>query len=242
MVRDGERVDELHRNGYKIIQNPEKFCFGMDAVLLSEFAKIRSKDKVLDIGTGTGIIPLLLDARYDVGHVTGLEIQKEMAEMASRSIKLNNAEERITVVEGDIKQGLTLFGNGTFDVITTNPPYMTLEKGIVNPSDAKAISRHEISATLEDIICQSSKLLKNKGRFYMVHRPARLVEIMNIMRSYNMEVKNIRFVHPYQNKEANMVLIEAIHDGKPYLKVAPPLVAYQENGEYTKELIDIYYN
>ena len=241
MILENERLDELHRKGYKIIQDPNRFCFGMDAVLLSAFANVRKKERVLDIGTGTGIIPILMEARYGGDNYIGIEIQEDVADMASRSVKYNNLEEKIIIDNADVKDALKLYGSSHFDVITTNPPYMTVDKGIVNPNDTKALSRHELSVTLEDIVSISSKLLKNKGRFYMIHRPARLVEIMNVMRKYNLEIKRIRMVHPYIDKEANMVLIEAMHDGKPFLKVENPLIVYEKSGEYTKEVMDIYY-
>ena len=241
MILENERLDELHRKGYKIIQDPNRFCFGMDAVLLSAFANVRKNEKVLDIGTGTGIIPILMEARYGGDYYVGIEIQEDVADMASRSVKYNNLEDKISIDNADVKDALKLYGFGFFDVITTNPPYMTVDKGIVNPNDTKALSRHELSVKLEDIVSISSKLLKNKGRFYMIHRPARLVEIMNVMRKYNLEIKRIRMVHPYIDKEANMVLIEAMHDGKPFLKVENPLIVYEKSGEYTKEVMDIYY-
>lgn len=241
MILENERLDELHRKGYKIIQDPNRFCFGMDAVLLSAFANVRKNEKVLDIGTGTGIIPILMEARYGGESYVGIEIQEDVADMASRSVKYNNLEDRIVIDNADVKDALKLYGSGFFDVITTNPPYMTVDKGLINPSDTKALSRHELSVTLEDIVSISSKLLKNKGRFYMIHRPVRLVEIMNVMRKYNLEIKRIRMVHPYIDKEANMVLIEAMHDGKPFLKVENPLIVYEKSGEYTKEVMDIYY-
>lgn len=241
MILENERLDELHRKGYKIIQDPNRFCFGMDAVLLSAFANVRKGEKVLDIGTGTGIIPILMEARYGGESYVGIEIQEDVADMASRSVKYNNLEDKISIDNADVKDALKLYGSGFFDVITTNPPYMTVDKGLINPSDTKALSRHELSVKLEDIVSISSKLLKNKGRFYMIHRPARLVEIMNVMRKYNLEIKRIRMVHPYIDKEANMVLIEAMHDGKPFLKVENPLIVYEKSGEYTKEVMDIYY-
>lgn len=241
MILENERLDELHRKGYKIIQDPNRFCFGMDAVLLSAFANVRKNEKVLDIGTGTGIIPILMEARYGGESYVGIEIQEDVADMASRSVKYNNLEEKIIIDNADVKDALELYGSSHFDVITTNPPYMTVDKGLINPSDTKAISRHELSVKLEDIVSISSKILKNKGRFYMIHRPARLVEIMNVMRKYNLEIKRIRMVHPYIDKEANMVLIEAMHDGKPFLKVENPLIVYEKSGEYTKEVMDIYY-
>lgn len=241
MILENERLDELHRKGYKIIQDPNRFCFGMDAVLLSAFANVRKNEKVLDIGTGTGIIPILMEARYGGESYVGIEIQEDVADMASRSVKYNNLEDRIVIDNADVKDALKLYGSSHFDVITTNPPYMTVDKGLINPSDTKALSRHELSVKLEDIVSISSKILKNKGRFYMIHRPARLVEIMNVMRKYNLEIKRIRMVHPYIDKEANMVLIEAMHDGKPFLKVENPLIVYEKSGEYTKEVTDIYY-
>ena len=182
-----------------------------------------------------------MEARYGGERYVGIEIQEDVADMASRSVKYNNLEDKISIDNADVKDALKLYGSGFFDVITTNPPYMTVDKGIVNPNDTKALSRHELSVTLEDIVSISSKLLKNKGRFYMIHRPARLVEIMNVMRKYNLEIKRIRMVHPYIDKEANMVLIEAMHDGKPFLKVENPLIVYEKSGEYTKEVMDIYY-
>lgn len=241
MILENERLDELHRKGYKIIQNPNRFCFGMDAVLLSEFAKVKKDEKVLDIGTGTGIIPILMEARYGGSNYIGIEIQEEVADMARRSVKYNNLEDKIVIENVDVKESLEMYGSGYFDVITTNPPYMTVDKGIVNPNDTKALSRHELSVTLEDIVRISSKILKNKGRFYMIHRPARLVEIMNVMRQYNLEIKRMRMVHPCVDKEANMVLIEAVHDGKAFMKVESPLIVYGDDGKYTKELMDIYY-
>lgn len=241
MIHEDERLDELHRKGYKIIQNPNRFCFGMDAVLLSAFARIRENEKVLDIGTGTGIIPILMEARFGGENYTGIEIQDEVAEMAQRSVKYNNLEDKITIDNADVKNALKMYGTGHFDVITTNPPYMTVDKGMVNPNDTKALSRHELSITLEEIVRISSQILKNKGRFYMIHRPARLVEIMNVMRKHNLEIKRLRMVHPYMNKEANMVLIEAVHDGKAFMKVESPLIVYNEDGKYTDEVMDIYY-
>ncbi|MBQ9391034.1 MAG: methyltransferase, partial [Lachnospiraceae bacterium] len=178
----------------------------MDAVLLSAFANVRKNEKVLDIGTGTGIIPILMEARYGGESYVGIEIQEDVADMASRSVKYNNLEDRIVIENADVKDALKLYGSSHFDVITTNPPYMTVDKGLINPSDTKALSRHELSIKLEDIVSISSKILKNKGRFYMIHRPARLVEIVNVMRKYNLEIKRIRMVHPYIDKEANMVL------------------------------------
>ena len=235
-----ERLDELHRNGYKIIQNPERFCFGMDAVLLSGFASALEGEKVLDLGTGTGIIPILMAAKTPADHLTGLEIQEESADMARRSVAYNDLEDRIDIVTGDIKDASRLFGASSFDVITTNPPYMIADHGLVNPDEAKALARHEIKCTLEDVISQSAKVLRPGGRFFMVHRPFRLSEIFTLMTAYKLEPKRMRMVYPYVDAEPNMVLIEGNRGGKPRLSVEKPLIVYKERGKYTDEIYDIY--
>lgn len=239
-LKEGERLDDLHRNNYKIIQNAEKFCFGIDAVLLSGFASVKKGGKVLDLGTGTGIIPILMEAKTEAAHLTGLELQQESAEMARRSVAYNNLEEKISIVNGDIKEASLIFGAASFDVVTTNPPYMTGNHGIVNPNLPKAIARHEIHCTLDDVVRESAKVLKVKGKLFMVHRPFRLVEIINTMTKYKLEPKRIRFVHPYQDREPNMVLIEAVKGGGSMVKVESPLVVYQEPKVYTREILDIY--
>ncbi|MBE6015798.1 MAG: tRNA1(Val) (adenine(37)-N6)-methyltransferase [Lachnospiraceae bacterium] len=235
-----ERMDDLHRNGFKIIQNSERFCFGMDAVLLSGFADAAEGEKVLDLGTGTGIIPILMAAKTKGEHFTGLEIQPESADMASRSVAYNRLEGRIDIIVGDIKDASTTFGASSFDVITTNPPYMIADHGLTNPDEAKAIARHEIKCTLEDVIAQSAKLLRPGGRFFMVHRPFRLGEIFPLMTKYKIEPKRMRLVYPYVDAEPNMVLIEGNRGGKPRLKVEKPLIVYNEKGVYTDEIYDIY--
>lgn len=235
-----ERLDELHRNGYKIIQNPERFCFGMDAVLLSGFASALEGEKVLDLGTGTGIIPILMAAKTPADHLTGLEIQEESADMARRSVAYNDLEDRIDIVTGDIKDAFRLFGASSFDVITTNPPYMIADHGLVNPDEAKALARHEIKCTLEDVISQSAKVLRPGGHFFMVHRPFRLSEIFTLMTTYKLEPKRMRMVYPYVDAEPNMVLIEGVRGGKPRLSVEKPLIVYKERGKYTDEIYDIY--
>lgn len=235
-----ERLDELHRNGYKIIQNPARFCFGMDAVLLSGFASALEGEKVLDLGTGTGIIPILMAAKTPADHLTGLEIQEESADMARRSVAYNDLEDRIDIVTGDIKDASRLFGASSFDVITTNPPYMIADHGLVNPDEAKALARHEIKCTLEDVISQSAKVLRPGGHFFMVHRPFRLSEIFTLMTTYKLEPKRMRMVYPYVDAEPNMVLIEGVRGGKPRLSVEKPLIVYKERGKYTDEIYDIY--
>lgn len=235
-----ERIDELQRNGYKIIQNPEKFCFGMDAVLLSGFAKVKAGAKVLDMGTGTGIIPILLEAKTEAAHLTGLEIQEESADMARRSIKLNQLEEKIDIVNGDIKAANEIFAAASFDVVTCNPPYMIGQHGIQNPDEPKAIARHEVLCTLDDVVRNAAFLLKPGGNFFMVHRPFRLAEIMTTMCKYKLEPKRMQLVYPYVDKEPNMVLIEGCRGGKSRMKVEKPLIVYKDVNKYTDEIYDIY--
>ena len=219
MLKENERIDDLQRNGYRIIQNPDRFCFGMDAVLLAGFAVAKEGSTVLDMGTGTGILPILMEARTKAAHLTGLEIQEESADMARRSVALNGLEDKITIVTGDIKEAGSLFDAASFDVITCNPPYMIGQHGLVNPEDAKAIARHEILCTLEDVIGQAARLLRPGGNFFMVHRPFRLTDIIALLRQYRLEPKRMQFVYPFVDKEPNMVLVEANRGGKPRMKV-----------------------
>lgn len=236
----GERLDDLQRNGYQIIQNPEKFCFGMDAVLLSGFAKIKPQENVIDLGTGTGIIPILLEAKSEGSHFTGLEIQPESADMAKRSVALNGLEDKISIVTGNLKDAAKIFGASSFDVVTSNPPYMTKNHGLINEADAKTIARHEVLCDLEDLISSSAKLLRPNGRCYFVHRPFRLVEILSLMSQYKIEPKRMQLVYPYVDKEPNMVLIEGLRGGKSRLTVEKPLIVYREPGVYMPEIYDIY--
>ena len=239
-LKENERIDDLQRNNYKIIQDPDRFCFGMDAVLLSGFARAKEGDQVLDLGTGTGIIPILLAAKTMAAHITGLEIQPDSADMASRSVKLNELEEKVEIITGDIKEAVSLFGAASFDVVTCNPPYMTEHHGLTNPEAPKAIARHELLCTLEDVISQSSRLLRPGGNFYMVHRPFRLADIIVLLRQYRLEPKRMKLVHPFVDKEPNMVLLEASRGGKARITVEKPLIVYQETGVYTDEIYDIY--
>ena len=239
-IKANERVDELGRNGYRIIQNPDRFCFGMDAVLLSDFAKVKEGDKVLDFCTGTGIIPILMEAKTKAAHFSALEIQKDSAEMARRSVSLNHLEEKIEIITGDVKEADKLFEAASFQAVTCNPPYMIGQHGLVNPDNPKAIARHEILCTLEDIIKQGARVLVPGGSFYMVHRPFRLVEIMTTFTKYKLEPKRMRLVYPYVDKEPNMVLIQATKGGKSRITVEKPLIVYEKSGVYTREILAIY--
>ena len=240
LIKENERIDDLQRNGYRIIQDPDRFCFGMDAVLLSGFASAKKGDKVLDMGTGTGIIPILMEAKTEAEHLTGLEIQPESADMALRSVKLNGLEDKISIVTGDIKEAKNLFPKASFQVITSNPPYMIGQHGLVNPHSEKAIARHEVLCTLEDVIENAAALLVPGGHFYMVHRPFRLAEIMTTLVKYRLEPKRMQLVYPYIDKEPNMVLIEAARGGKSRLQVEKPLIVYEKPGVYTSEIYDVY--
>lgn len=240
LLKEKERLDTLQRNGYVIIQNPEKFCFGMDAVLLSGFAKAGKGSRVLDLGTGTGIIPILMEAKTKALHLTGLEIQEESADMARRSVQLNGLTGKIDIVTGDIKEAGRLFPAASFDVITCNPPYMIGQHGLTNPDAPKAIARHELLCTLEDVLRAASILLKPGGHFYMVHRPFRLAEILTGCVQQKLEPKRMQLVYPYVDKEPNMVLLEAVRGGRPRMTVEKPLIVYQAPGVYTPEIYDIY--
>lgn len=240
VLKENERIDDLERNGYHIIQDTKRFCFGMDAVLLSGFARVKEGAHVLDLGTGTGIIPILLEAKTGAEHLTGLEIQEDSADMARRSVLLNRLEDKIDIVTGDIKEAESLFDAASFDVITCNPPYMIGQHGITNEGDARAVARHEILCTLEDVVSQAAKLLKPGGNFFMVHRPFRLAEIMTVLQAYKLEPKRMQLVYPFVDKEPNMVLIEANRGGKPRLTVEKPLIVYKEPGVYMPEIYDIY--
>lgn len=238
--REDERIDDLQRNGYRIIQKKKGFCFGMDAVLLSGFARVKEGEVAVDLGTGTGIIPILLEAKTEGRHFTGLEIQEEVAEMASRSVALNDLQERVAIVRGDIKEASQLFGKASFDVVTSNPPYMNDQHGLKNPQEMKAISRHEVLCTLDDVCREAAALLKPGGRFYMVHRPHRLAEIISALKEYKLEPKRMKLVHPFIDKDANMVLIEAVRGGRSMMKVEAPIIVYKEPGVYTDEIYTIY--
>ena len=240
-LKEDERIDDLEYKGLKIIQNKKWFCFGIDSVILSGFAKeAKEGSKVLDLGTGTGIISILLSEKIKNSKIVGVELQKEVAEMAQRSIKLNNLENKIKIINNDIKEIYKELGKNSFDVVVTNPPYKKKETGIVNNNNVKMISRHESTADLEDFIRVASEELKDLGTFYIINRPERLADMIENLRKYRLEPKVIRFVHPNKGKAPNEVLIKAVKFGNKFLKVDKPLIIYEDNGEYTKEILEIY--
>ena len=240
-LKENERIDDLEFKGYKIIQNEKGFCFGIDAVLLSDFAKdIKKGSKVIDLGTGTGILPILLSGKTELEKIIGVEIQEEVADMARRSVKLNLLENKIQIINENILNLEEIYGNEKFDVIVTNPPYKKQNTGIKNENEKKLISRHEVTANLEDFIRVSKNILKDKGLFFMVHRPERLVEIVSLMRKYKIEPKQIKFVAPNINKAPNLVLIKGIKNAQEFLKFDKVLYVYNEDGSYTKDILKIY--
>lgn len=238
---ENERIDDLEYKNLKIIQNEKGFCFGIDSVLLSDFAKgIKKNSTVLDIGTGTGIISILLSAKTQVKKIYGVEIQEEVANMAKRSVSLNNLDERIEIINANIKDIFRILEPNKIDCIVTNPPYMKLNTGKVNDEKKKLISRHEIECTLEDIIQISYKLLKSNGEFYMVHRAERIVDILYNLRKYKLEPKVLRFIQAKENKEPNLVLIKAVKNAGNQLTLEKPLIVYNNDGSYTDEILEIY--
>lgn len=239
LVKDYERVDDLQINNLKIIQNPKGFCFGIDAVLLANFVTLRKNAKVVDLGTGTGIIPILLAGKSQTSHITALEIQEEVANMAQRSVQLNHLADRIHVLNMDLKDAEKDLEVNCYDVVTSNPPYMHPE-GLLNIEDKKAISRHEVKCTLEDVIRTASRLLKHNGKFFMVHRPIRLADIMVYCRQYKLEPKKLQLIHPTYDKKPNLLLIECVKAAKPELKILDPLYVYHKDGSYTEEIFRIY--
>ena len=241
LIHPGERLDDLQTGGYYLIQDPSRFCFGIDAVLLSSFARVKRGEKALDLGTGTGVIPILLESKNQGAFYGGLEIQEASADMARRSVQYNDLEQKIEIKTGDIKEAAALYGAASFEVITVNPPYMNDGGGLKNEYSPKTIARHEVLCSLEDIIAASARLLAPQGRLYMVHRPHRLTDIMVTLRKYRLEPKKLRFVHSYSDREPVMLLIEAVSNGKPMIKVMPPLIVYKEEGKYTEEIMKIYY-
>lgn len=239
---ENERIDDLQRKlpdgtGLRIIQNKNWFCFGIDAVLLADFADVRKGNKVMDLGTGNGIIPLLMTAKTDASNIDGLEIQSDVAEMAKRSISLNNLGEKINIISGDI---VGYRSSKQYDVVVCNPPYKSADTGLTNPNEKLRIARHEVKCNLTDIITTASKLLKPYGRFSLIHRPERLVDVICNMRELNVEPKRIRYIHSYAGEQPVMVMVEGQKCAKPYIKTEPPLVIYNRDGSYTDEVNEIY--
>lgn len=240
-LRAGERLDDLLTHHLKIIQSREVFSFSMDAVLLARFCSVPPRGKIVDLCTGNGVVPLLLSTRTKA-MITGVEIQPRLADMAARSVRLNELGQQIQIVEADLKD----FPHVTYDVsridlVTVNPPYMTSQTGVPNTNIHYALARHEIACNLEDVVAAGARLLSTGGKFAIVHRPTRLVDLLDTMRKYRLEPKRIRFVHPRKTEEPNMVLIEAIRDAKPEVRIMPPLIVYEEDGSYTEELRKVYY-
>lgn len=240
-LKKNERIDDLQLKGLKIIQNTEGFCFGMDAVLLANFATVKRGAKVADLGTGTGIIPILISGKSRAEIIYGVEIQEEVYEMACRSVEMNGISDRVKIINADIKNIEDSLGKNSFSVVTSNPPYMHVD-GVKNPDDRKMISRHEVKCNLDDVVRAASLLLQERGKFYMVHRPTRLIDIIMAGRKYRMEPKVMRFVHPRYGKAPNMILVEFVKGGKPDLKIMDPLYVYNEDGSYTDEINEIYSN
>ena len=239
LVRKHERVDDL-QNGYFLIQDPGKFCFGQDAVFLASFTALRPGERVMDLGTGNGIIPLLLAARSKENCIVGLEIQEDCADLARRNILYNGLENRIRVDTGDLRGAAKMYEAASFHVVTANPPYMPAEHGKTNTDISKTIARHEVLCTFEDVAKQASYLLKDRGRLCLVHRPYRMAEVFSTLTENRLEPKKIRLVHPYADREPKLILIEAVKSANPGLLVEPPLIVWEKPGVYTEEVRDIY--
>lgn len=235
-----ERIDDLECKGLKIIQDSDLYCFSIDAVLLADFAREAKGDLLVDMGTGSGVIPLLLSAKSKVKKIIGLEIQKPLADLAERSVKLNKLEDRITIYNMDLKEAYKHLGIENFDAVVSNPPYMEADRGFVNKTSSKAVARHEIKCSLDDVLTSAFKLLKLKGSFYMIHRASRMAEVIQKMRTYKIEPKILRTIQPKGDKDANLFLVKGIKGGGKGVKVKPPLIVYTNNGDYTSEVLRIY--
>jgi tRNA1Val (adenine37-N6)-methyltransferase len=239
LLREDEQLDDL-QNGYFIIQGDKNFRYGMDAVLLADYAAAGPDDRILDMCTGTGIVPILLAARGRGKEITGLEIQEKSADMAERSVRINHLQDRIRIIRGDIREAASFFDAASFDIVTCNPPYMIGGHGLKNPDPGMAAARHEIFCTFRDVAMQAAYLLAPHGYFYLIHRPFRLAEIMDTLREFHLEPKKMRLVYPYVDREPNLVLIEARRDGRPRLEVEKPLIVYEKPGVYTDDIRAIY--
>lgn len=240
LVREDETLDDLQLKGIHIIQKKDGFRFGVDAVLLANFAKVKRNGSVIDLCSGTGIIPFIIKGKSQCGLVRGVEIQSEFVEMANRSSLYNNLQEDVKFINGDLKDRNLLKALGRVDVVTVNPPYKLHNAGILNDKDITTIARHEVCCKLEDVIAAARILLKDNGRFFMVHRPERLVDILSLMRQYKIEPKRLRFVHPKPGKAPNIVLVEGQRDGGAFLKIEDPLYVHLEDNSYSREIEEIY--
>lgn len=240
LVKSNERVDDLQLNGLRIIQDPSGFCFGIDAVLLSYFVKSRASDLIVEFGTGTGIVPILLSGKIPFHKICAFEVQDEVADMAKRSVLLNNLESKIEIIHDNLKNALSHLSAGSVDAVVSNPPYMSTVGGIKNPSDKKAISRHEVLCNLEEIIFTAAKILKPGGNLFMIHRPNRLSDLIYFCKQNKLEPKEIRMIQPYAHKAPNIFLIRCNKGGKSDLKFHEPLIVREKDGRYTDEIYKIY--
>ena len=240
-LKENETIDDLELDGLKLIQNNKFFKFGIDAVLLSDFAKtIKSNSKVVDFGTGTGIVPILLTSKTKVKKIIGVEIQKELAEIATRNVELNNLQEKIEIIHEDINKIENILENSTFEAVVTNPPYQKANTGVTNEIQEKVIARHEVKCDFETICKQAYKLLVDNGEMYIVHRAERLADVLFYLRNNKLEPKLLRLVYSNSNNKPNLILVKAVKNAKPFLKIEKNLVIYKENGEYTDEIFEIY--
>lgn len=239
-AKEDERIDDLQCKGYQILQKPKGFCFGVDAVLLSHFARVKKDQSVLDLCTGSGVIPILMAANTDGKAFCGLELQEEYADMAGRSVQMNGLQDRVRIICGDVKNIRELFQPASFPVVTVNPPYMTDHHGLQNLYEPKNIARHEVMLSLEDVIAAAGYVLPESGNFYMIHKPFRLAEIFQMMKKYRIEPKRMRLVQPYKGKEPTMVLIEGLKGGRQRITIEPTLIMYESPGVYTEDIYEIY--
>lgn len=241
-LKDNERIDDLQYKGLKLIQNKDGFCFGIDAVLLSDYAKgMKRAERVVDLCSGNGIVSVLLSKKVkNIQKIYAVEIQTEVAKLAKRNVRLNSLEDIIEVLPMDLKEVQKVIPAGSVDTVVVNPPYKAKNSGVINEENTLTIARHEISCTLEDVIQKSAQILKSGGNYYMVHRPERLADIISLMRKYKIEPKRMRFVYPNQNMPPNLLLIEGVRSGRAFLKVEKPLYVYKDGGEYTDEIYQIY--
>lgn len=239
-LKDEERIDDLQRDGLMIIQHPGKFCFGIDAVLLSGFCRLHRSYKVVDFGTGTGILPILLFAKTGAEHFVGIEIQPAMADMASRSVKMNGLADRISIINGDLKEASAMLGKNCYEAVVCNPPYYKVGGGKRNPVRELEIARHEVMCTIEDVVRESRAILKENGHFFMIYTASRLAEVLCLLSKSSLQPKRIRLIYPYAGKDANLFMVEAVKGGREGMIVESPLIVYREPGIYTDEVKDIY--